>query len=193
MPGAQPFYFTHCTNVGFIKWLIDKKGFKIKKIIRMDGFLVDYNFSYHATEGNNSDNIWNITRQFKTTNGVIKNLEQFATTRTTTTTVVLRPFSLLTQGLAGGSTQQPPPPLPILHIFPFQPTLSHVASHYLAPCHPQPSPSNDMIFFTYLSSFHSTCPNHLNLFHFMASETDSIPILSLSEIPHIHTFQFHIP
>ena len=45
------------------------------------------------------------------------------------------------------------------------------------------------------SSFCSTCPNHLNLFCFMASDTDSIPILSLSsalstlslsDTPHIH-------
>ena len=44
-----------------------------------------------------------------------------------------------------------------------------------------PSTLNDMIFFTQSSSsFHGTCPNHLNLFCFMASDTDSIPILSLS-------------
>ena len=58
------------------------------------------------------------------------------------TTVVLRPFSLLTQRLAGGSTQQPPQPLPILRIFPFQPSFSHVPFHHLAPCHPRPSPSS---------------------------------------------------
>ena len=59
-----------------------------------------------------------------------------------------------------------------------------------------PSTSNDMIFFTQSSSsFRSTCPNHLNLFRFTASDTDSIPILSLSsalgtlslsDTPHIH-------
>ena len=59
-----------------------------------------------------------------------------------------------------------------------------------------PSTSNDIIFFTQSSpSFRSTCPNHLNLFCFMASDTDSIPILSLSSAlstlslsntPHIH-------
>ena len=63
------------------------------------------------------------------------------------------------------------------------------------PCPLLPSTSN-MIFFTQSSSsLCSTCPNHLNLFHFTASDTDSIPILSLSsaldtlslsDTPHIH-------
>ena len=58
------------------------------------------------------------------------------------TTVILWPFSLLTQGLAGSSIQQPLPPLPILCIFPFQLALSHVPFHHLAPCHPQLSLSS---------------------------------------------------
>ena len=120
-----------------------------------------------------------------------------------TTTVVLRPFSLHTQGLAGGSTQQPSPPLPILRIFLFQPALSlmslsttwlHVIFGLPRPL--LPSTSNDMIFFTQSSSsFRSTRPNYLNLFRFTASDTDSIPILffssalgtiSLSDTPHIY-------
>ena len=45
-------------------------------------------------------------------------------------------------GFAVGSTQQPLPPLPIRRIFPFQPAVSHVPFHHLAPCHSRPSPSS---------------------------------------------------
>ena len=73
----------------------------------------------------------------------------------TKTTVVLRPFSLLTQRLAGSSTQQPPPPLPIPYIFPFQPALSHVPFHHLAPSHPWPSPSSLTFHLEQRDLFHS--------------------------------------
>ena len=43
---------------------MNEKGSKIKKTIKMEGLLVDYNFSYHATEG---DYGGNVTKQFKTT------------------------------------------------------------------------------------------------------------------------------
>lgn len=71
-----------CTNVDFIRWLREEKGFKIKKTIRMDGLLVDYEFSYNSSESDDGGNVWNITGSFKTTNGVSKNSEQFSTART---------------------------------------------------------------------------------------------------------------
>ena len=60
-----------------------------------------------------------------------------------------------------------------------------------------PSTSNYIVFLTQSSSsFYSTCPNHLNPFPFTASDTDSIPILSLSNTtahpshhPHLCTLQ----
>ena len=106
---------------------------------------------------------------------------------TTTTTVILQPFSLLMQELTGSSIQQPLPSLPILchlslsfscslfnlhSLMSFSTTWLHVI---LGLPHPLlPSTLNDMIFFTQSSSFHSTCPNHLNLFCFMVSDTDLI-------------------
>ena len=50
-----------CVNVRFIKWLMDKKGFKIKNTLSQSGFLVNYDFSYDA------GNVWNMVRTFKTT------------------------------------------------------------------------------------------------------------------------------
>ena len=70
------------------------------------------------------------------------------------TTVILWPFSLLMQGLVGGSAQQPPSPLPIFYIFPFQPALCNVPFHHLAPCHPRPSPSSLTFHFKWHDLFH---------------------------------------
>ena len=49
--------------------------------------------------------------------------------------------------------------------------------------HPLLPSTSNMIFFTQSSSssFHNTCSNHLNLFYFTVSDTDSIPILSLMQ------------
>ena len=53
----------------FIKWLMDKKGLRIKKSINSDGFLTNYDFSCETTEERDNNTIWNITRNFKTTDG----------------------------------------------------------------------------------------------------------------------------
>lgn len=71
-----------CTNFRLTKWLMDEKGFKIKKKISQYGFLVDYEFSYDATEEDDRGNIWNITRIFKTADGDLVNPEDFAVART---------------------------------------------------------------------------------------------------------------
>ena len=118
-----------------------------------------------------------------------------------TTTVVSRPFSLLTQGLASSFTQQLPPPFPLLHIFPFQPALSHVPLHHQAPCHHcfshplLPSTSNDMIFFTQSSSctWHSAL--YPSLIHHTSISPSLSPYVSISHsvLPSWSTFHFHLP
>ena len=98
------------------------------------------------------------------------------------------------QGLADGFPQQFPPLLMLLHILPFQTTLScpsllhdSMSSSAFLPL------SYDMLFFTQSpSSFCNTCQSHLNWFRFTTSDTNSIPILSLSSalgtlIPHGYT------
>ena len=100
--------------------------------------------------------------------------------------VVLQLFFLLMQGLEGSSTQQLPPPLPLLRIFPFQPALSHIPFHHLAPCPLSPSTSNDLIFFTQSSSsFCSACPRHWLNTHSFPQQYTAHP----SHHPHLHTFQ----
>lgn len=57
---------------------MDEKGFKTKNTFRMEGLLVDYDFPYHATEGDDGGHVCNITKKFQKPDGVIEDPKQFA-------------------------------------------------------------------------------------------------------------------
>ena len=99
------------------------------------------------------------------------------------------------QGLACAFPHQFPPLLMLLRILPFQTMLSRVPLYHMTPLIPW-SPSHTFHLTTCFStpSHHhlsvTHVPSHLNRFRFITSDTNSIPILSLSsalypsETPH---------
>ena len=122
-----------------------------------------------------------------------------------TTTFVLRPFSSLREGLAGGSPWQFPSLSVIMRILLFQSTISHVPFHHLTPRHLPSSSSCRAFHFIRRAFLHPviiilriTCSNHLSRFRFTTQTlTQSLFYPSAlrwalypSEVPHTSILPF---
>ena len=90
-----------------------------------------------------------------------------------TTTFVLRPFSSLREGLAGGSPWQFPSLSVIMRILLFQSTISHVPFHHLTPRHLPPSSSCRAFHFIRRAFLH---PVIIILPHHMFQPSQPVPL-----------------
>ena len=66
----------------FVKWFTFKKEFWIKKSINTSGLITNYEFSHETIEEGDNNTIWNVTRNFETTDGELADSDEFAWTRT---------------------------------------------------------------------------------------------------------------
>ena len=62
----------------FVKWFTFKKEFWIKKSINTSGLITNYEFSHETIEEGDNNTIWNVTRNFETTDGELADSDEFA-------------------------------------------------------------------------------------------------------------------